>query len=290
MRIEERVEHLIDGALEHRCIDVVEDLAVPLQTAVAADLLGIPEADRAEVAHHATALGRAVILIPFVTAQRGNGESDARWLRRYVAGLVAERRRDPAGDVISNLLAVAGSEGEPLHDDEIIDNAVFLFFAGFETAINVVAAGCAALARHPAEGARLRSDPSLVPAAVEETMRYEAPIQWVTRITAAPVDIGGRTIKAGRVLLLLLGSANRDERHFRHPDVFDAGRWPNAHLSFGGGPHHCLGVHLARTEAAAVFGRLLARCTTVEPAGHADLRPHPNIRGYARVPVRLRPA
>jgi cytochrome P450 len=290
MRIEQQVLRLIDGALERQCIDVVGDLAVPLQTAVAAELLGIPEPDRAEVARHATELGRVIIRLPFVTVEEGNGEAQARWLRRYVADLVAERRRTHGSDVISSLLAAADAERGPLQDAEIIDNAAFLFFAGFETAVNVVTSGCAALARYPVQLARLRSDPSLIPMAVEETIRYEAPIQWVSRLTAAPIEIDGRTIRPGRVLLLVLGSANRDERQFPYPDRFDVGRRPNPHLSFGGGPHYCLGAHLARSEAATVFSRLLERCATIEPAGDPVVRRHPTIRGYARVPISLRPA
>jgi cytochrome P450 len=287
-RVEEHVDRLLTRALDLGEIDAVTDFALPLQVTVASDLLGIPEADRAEVSDHAVNLGRAIILIPFVTDERGNGEADAIWLRQYVQALVAERRRSRADDVISSMLNVR-RDGEQLGFDEVVDNAVFLFFAGFETSINLVGTGCALLAAHQAEFARLRADRSLVTAAVDEILRYEAPIQWISRITSTPVDIDGRTIKPGRVLLLLLGSANRDERQFSDPDRFDVTRRSSGHLSFGAGAHRCIGASLAQAQGDIVLTRLLRRCAGLESAGQPVWRRHPSIRGYAHVPVVVKP-
>jgi cytochrome P450 len=255
-----------------------------LQLLIASDLLGIPEPDRAEVSRYAMDLGRAIILVPFVTPERGNGDAEAGWLRRYVAALLPGRRRAGGDDVISAMLR-AEHDGQRLTDDEVIDNAVFLLFAGFETSIHLIAGACAALLAFPDQLARLRADRSLIPTAVEEILRYDAPLQWVSRMPSEPVEVDGRVLKPGRVALLMLGSANHDGRQFTEPARLDVGRQPNPHLSFGGGPHHCLGVLLARAQGAIVLGTLLDRCAVIEPAGAPVRRLHPNIRGYASVPM-----
>jgi cytochrome P450 len=287
-RIHAHAGELVKGALERGRMDAVADFALPLQTAVTCDLLGIPPAERDEVSRLATALGRALIALPFVTEDRGNGSEEARALRAYVGSLVSERRRRGGGDVIARML-VAGRGSGRLTDEEVIDNAVFLFFAGFETSIHLLAGGIAALTRFPHELARLRGDRSLLATAVEEILRYDAPLQWVTRTTLRRVDVEGTELRPGRVVLLLLGSANRDDRVFRDPDRLDVGRHPNPHLSFGGGVHHCLGVGLARAQGAAALDRLLALAGDLEPLGPPVLRPHPNVRAYARVEVAVRP-
>src|SRR5262249_40411448 len=137
---------------------------------------------------------------------------------------------------------------------------------------------------------RLRGDHTLAPYAVEEILRFDAPLQWISRMTAAPVEVGGQAIKPGRVVLLMLGSANRDERQFSDPDRLDIGRHPNQHLAFGGGIHTCLGVGLARASGAVLFDRLATLCGTLSAAGPVVRRPHPNLRGYASAPVELAPA
>jgi cytochrome P450 len=287
-RIHAHAGELVATAVERGRMDAVADFALPLQTAVTCDLLGIPAADRDEVCSLATALGRALIALPFVTEDRGNGSEEARALRGYVGSLVTERRRRGGGDVIARMLA-AGRGAGALTDEEVIDNAVFLFFAGFETSIHLLAGGIAALTAFPDELERLRGDRSLLATAVEEILRYDAPLQWVTRTTLRRVDIEGTELRAGRVVLLLLASANRDDRVFRDPDRLDVGRHPNPHLSFGGGVHHCLGVGLARAQGAAALDRLLGLAGDLEPLGPPVLRPHPNVRGYARVEVAVRP-
>jgi cytochrome P450 len=298
-RIEERADELVGDALARGGFDALADLAVPLQTTVACELIGVPPEDRAEVCRRAVELGRALILVPFVDPELGDGADQGRWLRGYVLDLLAARRRQPRDDLLSHLAGAGvgtgagadnGDGADRLTDDEIADNVVFLFFAGFETSIHMVAGGCATLLRFPDQLARLRADRSLLPTAVEEVLRFDPPIQWIARTTSARLELGGRTIRPGRFLLLLLGSANRDERQFADPDRLDIGRHPNPHLSFGGGMHHCLGVQLARAQGAAVFETLLARCAGIELAGEPELRPHPNLRGHLRVPVAVTPA
>lgn len=284
-----RVDALLDRPSELGLMDAVADLGLPLQIGLGCDLLGIPEQDRADVWPRAVTIGRA--FIPMAAAQDGDRADDgaAGWLSDYIRDLVARRRRAPGDDVVSRLLADR-CDGAALSEDDIVDNAVFLLFAGFETALYVIAAGCAMLAGHPGELARLRAEPALVTTAVEEIVRYDPPIQSMARMVREPVEIDGRVVRPGRALLMLIGSANRDERAFADPDRFDVGRRPNPHLGFGGGSHHCLGVALARAQGEVVFSRLLQRFTKIEAADAPLRRPHPNLRGYERVPLAVAPA
>ncbi|WP_083844758.1 cytochrome P450 [Saccharomonospora cyanea] len=287
--IERTVHELLEPALQRGSFDAVTDLAFPLQTALTCTLVGVPEEDRAEVTRYGVELGRSLILFPFVSPELGNGVPQARWLREYVTGLVRARRAKPKDDLVSTLVTNADRTGE-LSDDEIVDNVVFLFFAGFETSIHVLASGIAALLAFPDQLGRLREDLSLMPTAVEELARYDAPIQWIARVTKEPVEIAGRTLRGERVLLLLLASANRDPRQFPDPDRLDVGRKPNGHLSFGAGIHRCMGLHLGRAQVSTSLRVLLERCSRLEPAGEPVVRPHPNLRGYSAVPVAVRAA
>lgn len=282
--IVELVDELLDEAAARGRMDAVEDLAFPLPVLVVCELMGIPRADRSEVRPHALNLSKA--FAPVVRPQdREDADRSVAWLREYLAGLLAQRTRTPGRDLLS-LLRSASEGDERLSDEEIVDNAVFSFFAGFETTANLLAAGCAALLDNPGELARLRADPGLVPTAVEEFLRYDAPIQGTARLVLEPVEVGERRVRPGRVLVLLLGSANRDPRRFAEPDRLDVGRDPNPHVSFGGGLHHCMGAALARVEGAVAFERLLARFPVLEPLGPATRRTGTTFRAYASVPMR----
>jgi cytochrome P450 len=285
-RASAHLDQLLDLVEESGRCDVVADIALPLHVQVASGLVAIPEADRPEVSRKAMALGRAIILIPFVTEARGNGEAEAFWLRDYMRELLAERKRLPGDDVVSRLLSVRHGELR-LTDDEVVDNAVFLLFAGLETSVHLIASGCAALLDFPDEFVRLQADPSLAYRAVEEILRYDAPLQWVSRMTSAPVEVDGHTIKPGRIMLLLLASANRDEGHFVDPDRLNIGRYPNRHMSFGGGSHHCLGVSLARALGALMFQRLVRRFGRMQLVSTPVRRYHPNVRSFERLEVEL---
>ncbi len=283
------VAALMADALAAGVFDAVADLALPLVTAVACDMLGVAAQDRAEVTTQAVALGRAIILAPFVTPERGNGAREARWMRAYAWRLIEERRADPDDGLVSRLIA-ARHEGDRLSDRELVDNVVFLFFAGFESTVHVIAGGTRALAERPDQYALLRADPTLAAGAVEEVLRLDAPLQWVSRMTAEPVEVGDRVVRAGRVLLLLLGSANRDERQFAAADRLDVTRDPNPQLGFGAGVHRCLGVNLARAIGSLVFEQLAGAAHELAVAGPARRRRHPNLRGYLSAPISARSA
>jgi cytochrome P450 len=265
------VEQVLEQADDEGGFDAVTQLAVPVPIIMMSELFGIPAADRVMLADWSVALSKAfAVFIP--PQERAVAHQAVQHLRDYVHSLLLERRRHPGDDLLSRMLA-AGRQEDRLSDEEIVDNAVFIYYAGFETTTNLVATGCMALVSHQDEQTRLRADRSLLPTAMEEFLRYDAPIHTTTRLALEPIEIGDRTIRPGRVVVLVLASANHDERQFDRPDQLDVGRQPNAHLSFGGGVHHCLGAVLARVESSAVFDRLLDLYTRIEPAGEAVWRP-----------------
>jgi cytochrome P450 len=284
------VDELLEPGLDRGTMDAVQDLALPFPMRVICELLGIPAADRAQVWPRAADLVRAFSDVAFLADKDVSVAADAlRWLREYLHGLL-DQRRDGSGTDLLSLMVAIDDGGERLTAAEIVDNAITVFYAGFETSMGMVSNGIVALLRNPAELARLRADPGLVPAAVEEMLRYEAPIQITMRSPTEAMRIGDRVVRPGRVLFLLLGSANRDGSRFPDPDRFDVAREPNPQLSFGAGVYRCMAAALARAEGAAVLDRLLARCAGIALAGEPVRRPRLNFRTYDRVPLALRPA
>ena len=280
-RVPQLVEEILQAGLERGSLDLVGELALPLPVAVICELIGIPSSDRELVSQWAVDLGRVftVILAP---DDRPAADAAAVRLREYVGSLLDDPGR-PAQ--LDEAAATAGAAHE-----EAVDNVIFLLLSGFTTTFHLLATTAAALLQHPDQQARLRSDRSLVASAVEEFLRYDAPIQHVTRLVTEPFQVGEQTLRRGRIVHLLLGSANRDERQFPDPDRLDVGRHPNHHLSFGGGRHMCLGASLGRLETAAAVGCLLDRCAVLEPAGPAVRRPMQVFRAHESVPARVRVA
>lgn len=285
--LEQHIGKLVDDLLEPLAdgvsFDVISDLAFPLPVMVVCKLMGIPPADNETIRPLALELGRAFMaMVPPHAREAANAAVLA--LREYLGALLEERRGSPGEDLLSRMLAAEEGEDRLTHE-EIVDNAVFSFFAGFETTTNLIGNGCAALLRHPDQLARLYAHPSLLASAVDEILRYDAPIQGVARVVGSPIEVAGRSLMPGRVLVLLLGSANRDERAFARPDELDVGRWPNRHLSFGGGIHYCMGATLSRIEARMAFARLLERFAALELAGEPVRETGTCFRAYASLPV-----
>ena len=282
-----QVDDLLAPGLARGTLDLVTDLALPFPLTVICELLGVPAAERDELWPHAAQLVRAFSDIAFLTGQDvGAAVAALRWLRAYLADLL---RRGTGGDDLLTRMAATEADGERLTTAEIVDNAITVFYAGFETSMGMITNGMVALLRNPDQLARLRAHPELTGPAVEEMLRYEAPIQVTMRSPLEPVVVAGRTVRPGRVLYLLLGSANRDPEQFADPDRFDVGRTGNQHVSFGAGIYHCLGAALARAEGVAVFERLIAATGAIEFAGEPVRRPRFNFRTYDSVPLRVRP-
>jgi cytochrome P450 len=285
-RLVEGITRILDGMIENcrgsGMLEIVGNLALPLPARVMFMIMGIPEKDYEILLPKVMLLGSA--FTSSLTHERDDVNEAVVWLRLYVRDLLQKRGADPREDLLSHLSAGGGDEFD---QDEVVDNAIFLLFAGFETTSCVLANGWALLLRNPDQLARLAADPTLVPLAVEEFIRYEAPIQSRLRIVKEPIEIDGREIRPGRLLLLLIGSANRDERQFERPDELDIARTPNRHLSFGGGEHYCLGASLAQLECQLAFDYLVSWFDGFEAVGEPVRRSAGPFRTYDRINMRI---
>jgi len=285
-RIGQIADALLDAAEERREIDWVRDVAVPLPVTVIAEMLGVPPADRDRLKRWSDDL--AALLDPISAFDRLDATiRSAAEFGAYLADAMAERRVSPRDDLLSALVAVE-EEGDRLSAVELSSMVGLLLGAGHETTTNLLGNAVVGLLRHPRERKRLREDPSLLESAVEEFLRFDPPVQMTDRIATRDLEIGGTTIRAGEVTVLLLAAANRDPRRFADPDRLDVGRTDNRHLSFGQGAHFCLGAHLARVEARIALGALLRRFPDFDgepdpPGWNASI----TLRGPSALPLRL---
>lgn len=285
-RIDAIVDDLLAPAVEEGGFDAVPDLADKLPIRVLADFVGLDLENIDDVRGPARILSQAfATYLP--EDERAETVAALEWMREKITALFEERDRHPTDDVVSRLCqvdpATAGRQA-------LIDNVVFLLFAGFSTTTDLLSSGLAALAARPDQVDALRAEPALAPRAVEELLRFDAPVQVKSRVVHEPVEIGGRVIRPGRVLILHLGSANHDERHFERADELDLTRHPNLHLSFGGGGIHvCLGAAVARAEGASVLTFVAKRFATMGLAGPVVRRRIPNFRSCLSVPIQVRP-
>jgi len=277
-----RIDELLDGFAGCEVVDVMTDLALPLPVGVIGDLLGIPDVDRSTAAPWVRDLVAPLEPSADLAAVQGAVDAEDR-LAEYFTQLLAEKRRTPADDLLSRLATARGDD--QLDNDECVGTAILLFAAGFETTTNLVGNGLAALVGAPGQLDLLRNRPELAAPAVEELLRFDAPVQTDGRTALADTSVGDVEIAAGQVVLLLLGAGNRDPRVFTDPDILDLTRRQAAPLSFGGGLHFCLGAPLARLEAAELFPRLLTRFPHLSAAGPATWRSGLSFRGLAHLPV-----
>jgi cytochrome P450 len=290
-RLRPRVEELVAGLLERvagaGAMDVVEELAYPLPVTVICELFGVPEADRDRF--RAWSRGLVHLLDPLVASDALERALQARQaLRGYLAGLIAERRAHPSGDLLTALIA-AEDQGHQLSEAELVSMCVLLLVAGHETTVNLIANGMLALLRDPEARAWLQAEPGLARGAVEELLRYDSPVQFTSRHALADLDVGGRRVRAGETVVAVLGAANRDPAQFPAPDRLDLARAPNRHLAFGGGIHFCLGAPLARMEAAIAIPAMLARLPGLELGLAPPVRRDTvTLRGLASLPVTFR--
>ncbi|MFJ9704681.1 cytochrome P450 [Streptomyces sp. NPDC101234] len=276
---------LVDGLVEAGGGDLLKDVAEPLPVAVIAEMLGIPEADRAPLRPWSADICGMYELNP-------SEETAARAVRasvefsEYLLQLIAERRAEPGDDLISGLIE-AHDEGDRLTEQEMISTAVLLLNAGHEATVNATVNGWYALFRNPAQLAALRADHSLVPTAIEELMRYDTPLQLFERWVLDEVEIDGTTIPRGAEIAMLFGSANHDPAVFRDPGHLDLTRGDNPHISFSAGIHYCIGAPLARIELAASMTALLDRAPTLSLATEPERKPNFVIRGLEGLRVAL---
>jgi cytochrome P450 len=288
-RITELVDGMLDAAQDAGRVDLVDALAFPLPFAVIAEMLGTPPADHARIRQLTGTLVRSLEPVADPALVAAIAEADAE-LTAIAAEMIAWKRANPADDLLTALVN-AEDDGDVLDDDELIAQTLLLYIAGHETTVNLIAGGTLALLRHPAQLAALREDPALAGNGVEELLRYDSPVQATRRVTLELVTLGGVTIPAGAFVLASLGSANRDER-FWGPDAAELRldrENARQHVSFGAGPHHCLGASLARLEAAIALGRMTARFPGLALDGGVTWNGRINLRGPAHLPVALNP-
>ncbi|MFF8394338.1 cytochrome P450 [Streptomyces sp. NPDC016172] len=265
--------------------DLLKDVAEPLPVAVIAEMLGIPESDRAPLRPWSADICGMYELSPSedtaARAVRASAEfSD------YLRDLIAARRKEPGDDLISGLIE-AHDEGDRLTEQEMISTCVLLLNAGHEATVNATVNGWYALFRNEAQLSALRADHSLVPSAIEELMRYDTPLQLFERWVLDEIEIAGTTIPRGAEIAMLFGSANHDPEVFTDPGRLDLTRTDNPHISFSAGIHYCIGAPLARIELAASMGALLERAPTLRLAAEPERKPNFVIRGLEGLAVEV---
>lgn len=278
---------LVAEAIGKPEVDIVQALGIPMPTRVIATLLGIPDAD---IHRFRDWSENAIKLLDFTPSPAGVTASlhsirAVLALRKYFMRQFASGKLKGSESVLGRLLA--GNADGSVSDAELFWFALLLLLAGNETTTNLIDGMVDTYARHPDQFDAIRADPSLIPAAVEEQLRYTSPIQGLYRTASADYEIGNATIPAGARLLLLFGAANRDPEVFESPDEFRHDRNPRQHLGFGYGRHMCVGAALARMEAQAVLRELASQVSRIEPTGTARWSANSSLRGPSRLPVRL---
>jgi cytochrome P450 len=284
------VDELLDAIEVRGSFDVIADLAYPLPVAVICRLLGVPLEDEPKFSHASALLAQG--LDPFITLS-GDAPDGAeqrleagRWLREYVHGLIDQRRGAPRDDLISGLIA-AEEDGDQLTEDEIVATCNLLLIAGHETTVNLIANAVLAMLRERAQWRALGAEPGRVASVVEETMRYDPPVQLVMRIAGEDMTIGEVDIPKGDSMLLLTAASHRDPDAVERPNEFDPDRETIRHLGFGKGPHFCLGAPLARLEASVALSAVTARFPDAHIAGEPVYKPNVTLRGLATLHVRV---
>ncbi|MFI7678472.1 cytochrome P450 [Actinophytocola sp. NPDC049390] len=287
--LEPMVTELVDRSLDRVAdggeVDLIDELAFPLPFAVISEMLGTRPADHERLRELSGTLVRSleVQTDPAVIQAIADAETE---LTEMMRDIIAWKRDNPADDLLTALIA-AEHDGDRLTEDELVAQVLLLYVAGHETTVNLIGNGAIALLRNPDQLALLRARPDLAANAVEELLRYDSPVQQSRRITIAPYTIGGREIPAGAFVIAGLASANRDDRHFG-PDanVLRIDREEaRTHVSFGAGPHHCLGAALARLEGRLALGKLVSRFPDLSLNGDVEWNGRLNLRGAAKLPV-----
>jgi cytochrome P450 len=286
-RIAEIVDDLLDEAADDETVDFIGAFAFPLPLIVICELIGVPEEDRGLFYGHANKLARGldpeVILSEEEIARKDEAQID---FFNYFLELAERRRREPHDDVVSDL--VAAEQAGALTSADIAMTGILLLIAGYETTMNLMGNGTQALLNHPEQMAYLRDHPEQIHGAVEELLRYDAPVQFTARIALDDFELGGEQIREGEPAILMLGAANRDPEMFDDPDRLDLRRDAHRHVAFGFGIHACVGLPLALLEGEVAFAALALR--GIELAGEPRYKENLILRGLAELPVRLAPA
>ncbi len=308
-RIQQIADELLDGLQDQPRIDLIDAYAFPLPIIVISELLGIPVADRNKFRRWSDLLVGSLGELLVEEQQMVKATSGFAFLRRfapwradrlrllmtvnafvrYFRHLIAERRANPQNDLVSALIH-AESQGESLSEEELLSMLILLLLAGHETTVNLIGNGTLALLRNPQQMAQVQSNPDAVKTVIEELLRYNNPVNMVTRIAGEEITLGGETIARGERIFVAIAAANHDPAHFSNPDDLDVLRAENRHLGFGHGIHFCLGAPLARLEGEIALSTLLRRFPDLQLAAEPDgleWRTGFILHGLRALPVRL---
>jgi cytochrome P450 len=287
-----QVEALVDGMLDAEVpagakrIDILRDIAYPLPVRVIAQMLGVPASRHQEFVNWTNAIA-LFVGSPTTNEVAGAAQEAVLALTDFFCEIVADRRRHKGNDLISILIDIE-EDGHVLTEEELYAQCVMLLFAGHETTRNLIGNGMYTLLKNPEEMANLRRNPEIVRMAVEELLRYESPLQFVTRVVKDELEIEGVRIQAGDSVLLFLQAANRDPRKFEHPDRLNLKRLKNDHLAFGAGAHFCIGNQLARIEGQVAILKLLQRFPAMRLASESpEWVPNFALRGLRSLVVEV---
>ena len=267
--------------------ELIEDLAYPLPVTVIAELLGFPREDYQKLKKWSDEMAEALGFVPSEDAKLRAARARDEMRVYFFEQIVPRLRGQRDNSLLSGLLDLE-ARGEGLSEDELFSNSVLLLAAGHETTTNLIGNGVLALLQYPKQLDLLRRDPALIESAVEELLRFDPPVQLITRVAAQDLELGGQSIRRGELVLAALGAANRDPAVFQNPEQLDIRRQDNRHLSFGSGIHFCLGAALARMEAQIAIGSLIARFPNLKLAGgKLKWRKGITFRGLHALPLKL---
>lgn len=283
-RVQAIVDELLDGVAERGRVEVVNEIGYVVPVTVICEMLGVPVADRDQFGPWSSDASRLLDgVLDEETTNRGL--LGAMQIINYLGELIEDRRRTPRDDLLS-VLVHARDDGVGLTDEELRLNTLLLFVAGHETTMNLVGNGTYALLRHRDQLERLRTDPDLVPSAIEELLRYDGPVHLSSRVAVTDVEVNGHRFRAGDQALTIIAAANRDPARFPDPDRLDVGRDDGPHLTFSYGIHYCLGAALARLEGQVVIGSLARRFPDLElVTDPVTYRDHFVLRGLRELEV-----
>jgi cytochrome P450 len=272
------------AALGGEC-DFIEEIAVPYPLIMITSILGLPDSDAPLVLR----LTQELFGAQDPERQRSGeyGQDVVMEFFQYLAGVVAQRRQQPEGDLMS-VVANATIDGEPLSDMDTLSYGMLLAAAGHDTTSSSVGVGMMQLALNPGEFEKLKTDPALIPSAAQEMFRWATPVRHFIRTAVVDTELGGQKIKAGEAVCLMYLSGNRDEAAFDDPDNFRVDRSPNRHVAFGYGAHHCLGRILAEMELEALFNEIVKRVESIELAGEPEWVKTNHTGGLKPLPIRYR--
>jgi cytochrome P450 len=285
-RIREIIDTLLDSVSDRSEFDLVEEIAYPLPVIVIAEMLGVPPEDRADFKRWSddvvATLGGPFTPQDVIQKARKSIEEFV----EYLAEQIAERRTNPRDDLISGLIA-AEDGGQVLSEQEIYSTTILLLIAGNETTTNLIGNAMQSLLENPDQMELLRNEPSLIPSAIEELLRYNGPVQATARVATTDIEVGGVTVKGGQMAMAVLGAANHDPAKYPDPEKLDLRRNPTDHMGFGDGIHFCIGAPLARAEAQIAFEELLKRYAVIEAAGEPTFGGTFIIRGPKKLPIHV---